>query len=38
MISQLAERAVTALHAADVDEHARGVLLGLATAATQRTV
>ena len=38
VITQLADRAASALHEAAIDEHARGVLLGLATAATQRTV
>jgi geranylgeranyl diphosphate synthase type I len=38
VITQLAERAITALDEAPVDEDARGVLRGLATAATQRTV
>ncbi len=38
VIAQLAERATAALDDAPVDEHARAVLRGLATAATQRTV
>ena len=38
VITQLAERATSALDQAPVDEHARAVLRGLATAATQRTV
>ncbi len=38
VITQLAERANSALDVAPVDEHARAVLRGLATAATQRTV
>jgi geranylgeranyl diphosphate synthase type I len=38
VISQLADRAVAALERADVDEHARTVLRGLAAAATQRVV
>jgi geranylgeranyl diphosphate synthase type I len=38
VIGQLAERAVSALDQAPIDEHARTVLRGLATAATQRTV
>ncbi|GAA1961526.1 polyprenyl synthetase family protein [Nocardioides panacihumi] len=37
-IAGLTGSAVAALERADVDEHARGVLLGLARAATQRTV
>ena len=37
VIAQLAERAVAALDEADVDPHARDVLRGLATSATQRT-
>ncbi|WP_151082700.1 polyprenyl synthetase family protein [Nocardioides cynanchi] len=36
VITDLAARATTALRAADVDEHARGVLLQLAAAATDR--
>jgi geranylgeranyl diphosphate synthase type I len=36
VIGLLAERATTALREADVDEHARGVLLELATAVTDR--
>ena len=36
MIGLLAGRATTALREADVDEHARGVLLELATAVTDR--
>ncbi|MBS2937583.1 polyprenyl synthetase family protein [Nocardioides sp. J2M5] len=38
VIGHLADRAVTALEAADVDPTARGVLTDLAAAATQRTV
>ncbi|QBX54052.1 polyprenyl synthetase family protein [Nocardioides seonyuensis] len=38
MITDLAEQAVTALGAADVDPQARGALTELAAAATQRTV
>jgi geranylgeranyl diphosphate synthase type I len=37
VIEQLAERALAALDRAPIDGHARGVLRGLATAATQRT-
>ena len=36
MIGLLADRATTALREADVDEQARGVLLELATAVTDR--
>ena len=38
VIAQLADRATTALREADVDEQARGVLLELATAVTDRVV
>ena len=38
VIGQLADRATTALREADLDEHARGVLLDLATAVTVRAV
>ncbi len=38
VITQLASRATAALDLAPVDEHARSVLRGLATTATQRTV
>ncbi len=38
VIGQLADTAVAALDAADIDERARGVLRGLASAATQRVV
>jgi geranylgeranyl diphosphate synthase type I len=38
VITQLAERAISALDQAPVDDRARTVLRGLATAATQRTV
>ena len=36
VIALLADRATTALREADVDEHARAVLLELATAVTDR--
>jgi hypothetical protein len=36
VITELATRAVTALRTADIDERARGVLLELAAAATDR--
>ncbi len=38
LITSLSDTALTALARADVDEHARGVLVQLASAATQRTV
>ena len=38
VIGQLADHAVEALRAADIDAHARGVLVELAAAATQRAV
>jgi geranylgeranyl diphosphate synthase type I len=38
VIGQLADHAVTALDKADIDDHARGVLRELASAATQRVV
>ena len=38
MISQLTERSLAALAAADVTDRARGVLAGLAEEATQRAV
>ena len=38
MIGELAAHAVAALERADLDEHARGVLRELASAATDRVV
>ena len=38
VISELTERALTALDAAEIDDRARGVLRMLAAAATQRVV
>ena len=38
VISELTERALTALDAAEIDDRARGVLRRLAAAATQRVV
>ena len=38
VIGQLSDHAVEALRAADIDAHARDVLIELAAAATQRTV